>query len=143
VSRASVVITNPTHYAVALKFSMETMEAPTVVAKGRDLLAAQIRDEARWAGVPMVENPPLARALYRQVEVGQSIPFALYAAVAGILAWVYRREVEEQMRRRKAPEASGAGRQGAGVDAATAVLPAFGGGTGNGSEAGRAAEESQ
>jgi flagellar biosynthesis protein FlhB len=114
------------------------------VAKGRDLLAAQIRDEARWAGVPMVENPPLARALYRQVEVGQSIPFALYAAVAGILAWVYRREVEEKMRRRRPPEATGAGRQGDGADApapGTAVLPAFGDGAGNGSGAGPSAEE--
>lgn len=101
VSRASVVITNPTHYAVALKFSMETMEAPTVLAKGRDLLAEQIKEEARWAGVSIVENPPLARALYRQVEVGQSIPLALYSAVAAILAWIYRREVEDRLRRQK------------------------------------------
>jgi flagellar biosynthetic protein FlhB len=63
-SRASVVITNPTHYAVALEFSFETMSAPTVLAKGRDLLAAEIREEARWAGIPIIENPPLARSLY-------------------------------------------------------------------------------
>jgi flagellar biosynthetic protein FlhB len=100
-SRASVVITNPTHYAVALEFSFETMQAPTVLAKGRDLLAAEIREEARWAGIPLIENPPLARSLYRTVEPGQSIPFELYAAVAGILAYLYRQKVEERMRRER------------------------------------------
>jgi flagellar biosynthesis protein FlhB len=98
-SRASVVITNPTHYAVALAFSFETMSAPTVLAKGRDLLAAEIREEARWAGIPIIENPPLARSLYKMVEPGQSIPFELYAAVAGILAYLYRQKVEERVRR--------------------------------------------
>jgi flagellar biosynthetic protein FlhB len=98
-SRASVVITNPTHYAVALEFSFETMTAPTVLAKGRDLLAAEIREEAQWAGVPIIENPPLARSLYKIVEPGQSIPFELYAAVAGILAYLYRQKVEERVRR--------------------------------------------
>ena len=98
-SRASVVITNPTHYAVALEFSFETMSAPTVLAKGRDLLAAEIREEARWAGVPIIENPPLARSLYKMVEPGQSIPFELYAVVAGILAYLYRQKVEERVRR--------------------------------------------
>jgi flagellar biosynthetic protein FlhB len=97
-SRASVVITNPTHYAVALEFSFETMSAPTVLTKGRDLLAAEIREEARWAGVPIIENPPLARSLYKMVEPGQSIPFDLYAAVAGILAFLYRQKVEERVR---------------------------------------------
>lgn len=106
VSRASVVITNPTHYAVALSFDFETMEPPRVLAKGRDLLAAQIREEAQWAGVPIVENPPLARSLYRQVEPGQAIPFELYAAVAAILAWLYRREVEERVRRERAEAAA-------------------------------------
>lgn len=100
-SRASVVITNPTHYAVALEFDFETMTAPTVLAKGRDLHAAEIREEARWAGVPLVENPPLARSLYRMVEPGQSIPFELYAAVAGILAYLYRQKVAERMRRER------------------------------------------
>ena len=100
-SRASVVITNPTHYAVALEFSFETMSAPTVLAKGRDLLAAEIREEARWAEVPIIENPPLARSLYRMVEPGQSIPFELYAAVAGILAYLYRQKVEEKLRAEK------------------------------------------
>jgi flagellar biosynthetic protein FlhB len=98
-SRASVVITNPTHFAVALEFSFETMSAPTVLAKGRDLLAAEIREEARWAGIPIIENPPLARSLYKMVEPGQSIPFELYAAVAGILAFLYRQKVEERVRR--------------------------------------------
>lgn len=98
-ARASVVITNPTHYAVALEFSFETMSAPTVLAKGRDLLAAEIREEARWAGIPIIENPPLARSLYKAVEPGQSIPFELYAAVAGILAYLYRKKVEERVRR--------------------------------------------
>jgi flagellar biosynthetic protein FlhB len=101
-----VVVTNPTHYAVALSFDFETMEPPKVLAKGRDLLAAQIREEAQWAGVPIVENPPLARSLYRQVEAGQPIPYELYAAVAGILAWLFRREVEERVKREKAEAAA-------------------------------------
>src|ERR1700733_9848501 len=114
-SRASVVITNPTHYAVALEFSFETMSAPTVLAKGRDLLAAEIREEARWAGVPIIENPPLARSLYKMVEPGQSIPFELYAAVAGILAYLYRQKVEERVRRdRQAKEREQKVQQGAG-----------------------------
>jgi flagellar biosynthetic protein FlhB len=102
ISRASVIITNPTHYAVALEFSFDTMQAPTVLAKGRDLHAAEIREEAKWAGVPMIENPPLARSLYKAVEPGQSIPYELYAAVAGILAYLYRQQVEEKMRSDKA-----------------------------------------
>jgi flagellar biosynthetic protein FlhB len=114
-SQASVVITNPTHYAVALAFSFETMSAPTVLAKGRDLLAAEIREEARWAGVPIIENPPLARSLYKMVEPGQSIPFELYAAVAGILAYLYRQKVEERVRRdRQAKEREQRVQQGAG-----------------------------
>jgi flagellar biosynthesis protein FlhB len=114
-SRASVVITNPTHYAVALEFSFETMSAPTVLAKGRDLLAAEIREEARWAGIPMIENPPLARSLYKMVEPGQSIPFELYAAVAGILAYLYRQKVEESVRRdRKAKQEEQRTQQNAG-----------------------------
>jgi flagellar biosynthetic protein FlhB len=114
-SRASVVITNPTHYAVALAFSFETMSAPTVLAKGRDLLAAEIREEARWAGIPIIENPPLARSLYKMVEPGQSIPFELYAAVAGILAYLYRQKVEERVRRdRQAKEREQKVQQGVG-----------------------------
>ncbi len=95
---ATVVITNPTHYAVALSFDFNTMDAPKVLAKGRDLFAAQIKEEARWAGVPIIENPPLARSLYRSVEAGQHIPANLYAAVAAILAYLYRQEMEKKMR---------------------------------------------
>ncbi len=117
IARASVVVTNPTHYAVALSFDFETMEPPRVLAKGRDLLAAQIREEAQWAGVPIVENPPLARSLYRQVDQGQTIPYELYAAVASILAWLYRREVEERVRRERA-EAAARARKAGGNEAA-------------------------
>lgn len=106
VKRASVVITNPTHYAVALSFDFETMDAPRVLAKGRNLLAEQIKSEARWAGVPIVENPPLARSLYRHVEQGHAIPVDLYAAVAGILAYLYRQQVEERVRRERMRERS-------------------------------------
>jgi len=115
-SRASVVITNPTHYAVALEFSFETMSAPTVLAKGRDLLAAEIREEAQWAGIPIVENPPLARSLYKTVEPGQSIPFELYAAVAGILAYLYRQKVEERTRRDRQEKREQLGQIGRPVD---------------------------
>ncbi len=101
VSRATVIITNPTHYAVALLFSYETMGAPTVLCKGRDLHALEIREEARWAGVPIVENPPLARSLYRTVEEGHAIPFDQYAAVAAILAYLYRQQVQRDSQRQQ------------------------------------------
>jgi len=104
VSRAAVVLTNPTHYAVALSFDFATLEAPKVVAKGRNLLAEEIKAEARWAGIPILENPPLARSLYRSVEVGQPIPVDLYAAVAAILAYLYRQQVEAELRERRARE---------------------------------------
>ncbi len=104
VAKASVVVTNPTHYAVALSFDFATMEAPKVLAKGRNLLAEEIKAEARWAGVPVIENPPLARSLYKSVEVGRSIPAELYAAVASILAWLYRQRVEAELRERAARE---------------------------------------
>jgi flagellar biosynthesis protein FlhB len=104
VSKAAVVLTNPTHYAVALGFDFTTMEAPKLLAKGRNLLAEEIKAEARWAGVPIVENPPLARSLYRAVEVGQAIPVDLYAAVAAILAYLYRQRVEAELRERRARE---------------------------------------
>ena len=108
-----MVLTNPTHYAVALGFDFGTMEAPKVVAKGRNLLAEEIKAEARWAGVPIIENPPLARSLYRSVEVGQPIPVDLYAAVAAILAYLYRQRVEAELRERRAREAAAAGTQSA------------------------------
>ena len=91
VERAAVVITNPVEFAVALEFNLQ-MEAPVVVAKGRSLLAAEIREIALWHGIPLVENPPLAHALYRAVEVGQAIPPKLYAVVAEILAAIWRAE---------------------------------------------------
>lgn len=106
VAKAAVVLTNPTHYAIALSFDFTTMEAPKVLAKGRNLLAEEIKAEARWAGVPIVENPPLARSLYRSVEVGKSIPVELYAAVAAILAYLYRQRVETEMRERRSREAT-------------------------------------
>jgi flagellar biosynthetic protein FlhB len=106
VSKAAVVLTNPTHYAVALSFDFATMEAPKMVAKGRNLLAEEIKAEARWAGVPIIENPPLARSLYRAVEVGQPIPVDLYAAVAAILAYLYRQRLDAEMRERRAREAA-------------------------------------
>jgi flagellar biosynthetic protein FlhB len=106
VSRATAIITNPTHYAVALGFDFNTMEAPKVLAKGRNLLAEEIKAEGRWAGVPIVENPPLARSLYRSVEVGQSIPVDLYQAVASILAFLYRQRVEAEVRDRRTREAA-------------------------------------
>jgi flagellar biosynthesis protein FlhB len=89
--RAAVVITNPTEYAIALEYRPD-MAAPMVVAKGRNLFAAQIREIARWQGIPLVENPPLARILYRTVEVGESVPATLYTVIAEILAAVYRAE---------------------------------------------------
>jgi flagellar biosynthesis protein FlhB len=106
IARASVVITNPTHYAVALEFSFESMLAPTVLVKGRNLHAQRIREEAQWAGIPIVENPPLARSLYKSVDEGHAIPYELYAAVAGILAFLYRQQVEKAARERKAAEES-------------------------------------
>jgi flagellar biosynthetic protein FlhB len=118
VSKAAVVLTNPTHYAVALGFDFGTMEAPKVVAKGRNLLAEEIKAEARWAGVPIIENPPLARSLYRSVEVGQAIPVDLYAAVAAILAYLYRQRVEAELRERRARETAARARAVAAYQAA-------------------------
>jgi flagellar biosynthesis protein FlhB len=89
VPEADVVVTNPTHYAVALKYDGEKL-APEVVAKGKDLIAAQIRKIARENDVPVVPDPPLARTLHATVEVGHQIPEELYQAVAQLLAFVYR-----------------------------------------------------
>jgi flagellar biosynthetic protein FlhB len=96
--RASVVITNPTEFAIALEYR-PAMSAPMVVAKGRNLLAQQIKQVARWHGIPMIENPPLAHALYRAAEVGQYIPPKLYNAVAAILAAIFRAEKRAQAAR--------------------------------------------
>lgn len=113
VSKAAVVLANPTHYAVALGFDFAMMDAPRVLAKGRNLLAEEIKAEARWAGVPVVENPPLARSLYRTVEVGQAIPVDLYAAVAAVLAYLYRQRVESEIRERRARDAAARARSAA------------------------------
>jgi flagellar biosynthetic protein FlhB len=90
---ATVVVTNPTHFAVALRYEME-MPAPIVVAKGRNMLAERIKQIARDNGIMLVENKPLAQALYKSVEVGDSIPSKLYQAVAEILALVFRAQAE-------------------------------------------------
>lgn len=90
VPQADVVVTNPTHYAVALKYDSNTMVAPQVVAKGKGYIALKIVALAEAAGVPKVANPDLAQALYRLVEIGEYIPVALYRAVAEILAHIYR-----------------------------------------------------
>ncbi len=92
VKKATVVITNPTEYAVALEYRRAEMAAPRVVAKGRNLLAARIKKIAREHGVPTVENVPLAQALYRTAEVGDTIPAELYEAVAEVLAYLIRAE---------------------------------------------------
>ncbi|HEX5322375.1 MAG TPA: flagellar biosynthesis protein FlhB [Capsulimonadaceae bacterium] len=90
VPKADVVITNPTHYAIALKYDAKSMGAPRVVAKGKDYIAQTIKDIARESNVPLVENRPLARALFRDVALGKEIPGVLYQAVAEVLAFVYR-----------------------------------------------------
>jgi len=89
VPTADVIVTNPTHYSVALKYDSASMTAPRVVAKGQDFIALRIREIAVANSIPIVERPPLARSLYATVEVGQEIPENLYAAVAEILAYVY------------------------------------------------------
>jgi len=88
-SEASVVVTNPTHYAVALQYSRD-LPAPRVLAMGRNHVAQRIREVAREHDIPIVENPPLARLLFRTAKVGQDIPESLYQAVAEVLAFVYR-----------------------------------------------------
>ena len=89
VPKADVIITNPTHFAVALKYE-SGMAAPVIIAKGQDLIAQKIKDVAREANVAIVENKPLARALYAAAEIGDSVPQELYKSVAEVLAYVYR-----------------------------------------------------
>jgi flagellar biosynthetic protein FlhB len=89
VPTADVIVTNPTHYSVALRYSADAL-APVVVAKGKDLVALRIRELGRAADVPVVPDPPLARALHGSVEIGQMIPEELFQAVAELLAYVYR-----------------------------------------------------
>ena len=90
VPKADVIVTNPTHYAVALRYDEKKMNAPRVLAKGAGEIALRIRELGAEHRVPILEAPPLARALFRHSEVGQHIPAALYAAVAEVLAWVYQ-----------------------------------------------------
>jgi len=90
VPTADVVVTNPTHFAVALRYDESRNRAPIVVAKGTELLAAKIREIATEHGVPILEAPPLARALYKSVEIGREVPAALYVTVAQVLTYVYQ-----------------------------------------------------
>jgi flagellar biosynthesis protein FlhB len=87
---ATAVVVNPTHYAVAIRYQLESMAAPVVVAKGKNYLAMRIRQKAIENQVPIIENPPLAQALYKSVDVGQEIPAHLYRAVAEILAYIFK-----------------------------------------------------
>lgn len=98
VKTATVVVTNPTHFAVALKYDMKTMAAPVVVAKGQDEVAANMRRVAREAGVPVVENPPLARTLFAACPLDREIPFEFYQAVAQVLSVLYDRNNWEGMK---------------------------------------------
>ena len=90
VPKSDVIITNPTHFAIAIKYDSHSMSAPKVVAKGQRLLALKIRSIAEAHGVPIVENPPVARLLYKTVEIGEQVPEELYQTVAEILAYVYQ-----------------------------------------------------
>jgi flagellar biosynthetic protein FlhB len=90
VPKADIIVTNPTHFAVALKYSDKDMRAPRVIAKGTDLVALRIRELAREHNIPVLEAPPLTRALYRHTRLDAEIPVALYAAVAEVLAWSYQ-----------------------------------------------------
>jgi flagellar biosynthetic protein FlhB len=90
VPKADVIVTNPSHFAIAIKYMEDRHRAPVVVAKGMDSVAARIRELAREAGVPQIEAPPLARALYQHVELGSEIPAALYTAVAQVLAYIFQ-----------------------------------------------------
>ncbi len=90
VPKADVVVTNPTHYACALKYDADTMNAPTLVAKGKDLIALRIREIAEENDVPVVENPPLARALFAAVELDREVPPEQYKAVAEVISYVFR-----------------------------------------------------
>jgi flagellar biosynthetic protein FlhB len=97
VAQATVVITNPTHLAVALRYDPGQMPAPRVVAKGQRLMAERIKDMARQHGVPVIENKPLARSLYAQCDIGQLIPAELYQVVAEVLAFVFRQSGRVQL----------------------------------------------
>lgn len=107
VPRADVVVTNPTHFAVAIQYRSGQMSAPKVIAKGQNLIALRIKDAARKHNVPIVENKPLAQALFKSVEVNQEIPSDLYQAVAQVLAFVYRLRAPRRPVRRSTPALAG------------------------------------
>jgi flagellar biosynthetic protein FlhB len=90
VPRADVIVTNPTHYAIALEYKMDSMSAPRLVAKGADFVAQRIRERAEELEIPIVENPPLARALYATVELEEEVPPEHYKAVAEVIGYVMR-----------------------------------------------------
>jgi flagellar biosynthetic protein FlhB len=92
VPTASLIVTNPTHFAVALRYDPESDAAPVVVAKGADIVAAKIREIAKQSDVPLIENPPLARALFREVEPNHIIPAHFFGPVAELLAYVFRQK---------------------------------------------------
>jgi len=96
VPKADVIVTNPTHFAVALKYDEKRMRAPIVVAKGVDVIAAKIREVAGENAVPIFEAPPLARVLYRNVDIGDEVPATLYVAVAQILTYVFQLKVAKR-----------------------------------------------
>lgn len=104
VPKADVVVMNPTHYAVALRYDDQTMRAPVVVAKGTDLMALQIRKVASAHNVPVIEIPPLARALHASSEIGSEIPAKLYAAVAQLLTYVYQLRAARRVGRISPPQ---------------------------------------
>ena len=101
VPKADVVVTNPTHYAVAIQYAPGKMRAPKVIAKGQRLFALRIKELARKHNVPMVENRPLAQALFKSVQINQEIPADLYKAVAQVLAFVYRMRAPRRLARRQ------------------------------------------
>jgi flagellar biosynthetic protein FlhB len=104
VPKADVVVTNPTHFSVALKYDEKRMRAPIVVAKGVDLVAAKIREVAGEHAVPIFEAPPLARVLYRNVEIGEEVPSNLYVAVAQILSYVFQLRVAKRAGQQPPPK---------------------------------------
>ena len=99
VPEATVIITNPEHYAVALKFDIKTMDAPVLVAKGLDLVAAKIKEIASDNSIPIVESPPLARALFKDIEIGNPITEEYFEAVAKVISYVM--SLDEQRREKK------------------------------------------
>ena len=119
---ATVVVTNPTHFAVALRYEVE-MSAPVVVAKGRNLLAEKIKQVAREHNIMTIENKALAQALYKSVEVGDSIPSRLYQAVAEILAMVFRAQAEVRKAEAARRSRNASGQQTAGAGATARPMP--------------------